>query len=178
MHIKDELKLIEACKHNNRTAQKVLYNRFAPYMMATALRYTGDNDTAEDIVQEAFIKIFGSLHQYAAQGTLAGWVHRITVNVALEYLRSNNILMNSIDTEEVMQLPALDDSVIEKMSADELLAVIASLPVGFRTVFNMYAVEGYSHKEISQILGIQESTSRSQYLRAKAYIQRNLEELK
>ena len=86
--------------------------------------------------------------------------------------------MNSIDTEEVMQLPALDDSVIEKMSADELLAVIASLPVGFRTVFNMYAVEGYSHKEISRILGIQESTSRSQYLRAKAYIQRKLEELK
>lgn len=178
MHTKDELKLIEACKHNDRTAQKVLYNRFAPYMMATALRYTGDNDTAEDIVQEAFIKIFGSLHHYAAQGTLAGWVHRVTVNVALEYLRSNNILMNSIDTEEVMQLPALDDSVIEKMSADELLAVIASLPVGFRTVFNMYAVEGYSHKEISQILGIQESTSRSQYLRAKAYIQRKLEELK
>lgn len=174
MHIDDEQKLIKACMRNDRTAQKALYDRFAPFMMAIAIRYVGDDDTAQDVVQEAFIKVFSSLNQYTAKGSLEGWVRRITINSALEYMRSKNIF-NSIDDDEVTQIPTMNTSAIEKISADELMDIIASLPTGYRTVFNMYAVEGYSHKEIAQIMGIQESSSRSQYIRAKLLIQKKLE---
>ncbi|MBQ5749801.1 MAG: RNA polymerase sigma factor, partial [Bacteroidaceae bacterium] len=102
MHKDDEQKLIKACMRNDRTAQKALYDRFAPYMMAIAIRYVGDYDTAQDVVQEAFIKIFASLDQYTAKGSLEGWVRRITVNAALEYLRSKDVF-DSLDSDEVTQ---------------------------------------------------------------------------
>jgi RNA polymerase sigma-70 factor (ECF subfamily) len=116
------------------------------------------------------------LHQYSAQGTFDGWVRRITVNSALEVLRSANVF-DSLDTIEVEQMPAMNATAIDKMSADELMNIIASLPAGYRTVFNMYAIEGYSHKEIAHIMGIQESSSRSQYIRAKMLIQKKIENL-
>ncbi|MBP3350153.1 MAG: RNA polymerase sigma factor [Bacteroidaceae bacterium] len=176
MHTDDEQKLIKACMRNDRTAQRALYDRFAPYMMAIAIRYVGDYDTAQDVVQEAFIKVFASLNQYTAKGSLEGWVRRITVNSALEYLRSTDVF-DSLDCDEVGQIPTMNITAIEKMSADELMNIIASLPAGYRTVFNMYAIEGYSHKEIAQIMGIQESSSRSQYIRAKLLIQKKIENL-
>ncbi|MBQ5751097.1 MAG: RNA polymerase sigma factor [Bacteroidaceae bacterium] len=177
MHQENELKLIKACLRNERAAQRELYDRYAPLMMAIAMRYMGNIDTAQDVVQDAFIKIFESLSQYTAKGSLEGWIQRITVNVALEYLRHTD-WSNSLDCDEVVQMPTTSLTPIEKMSADELMTIIASLPSGFRTVFNMYAIEGYSHKEISQKLHIQESTSRSQYIRAKALIQKKLEDFK
>lgn len=176
MHKEKEQKLIKACMRNDRAAQKALYDHYAPYMMALAIRYVGDADTAQDVVQEAFIKVFASLHQYSAQGTFDGWVRRITVNSALEVLRSKNVF-DSLDTIEVGQIPAINATAIDKMSADELMNIIASLPAGYRTVFNMYAIEGYSHKEIAHIMGIQESSSRSQYIRAKMLIQKKIENL-
>ena len=177
MHTEKEQKLIKACMRNDRAAQKALYDRYAPYMMALAIRYVGDVDTAQDVVQEAFIKVFGSLHQYSAQGSFDGWVRRITVNAALEYLRSIDSF-SSIEDDEVAQVPTMNVSVIEKMQADELMEMIASLPAGYRTVFNMYAIEGYSHKESAEQLSIQESTSRSQYIRAKLLLQKKLETYK
>ncbi len=176
MHQDNEQKLIKACMRNDRAAQKALYDHYAPYMMALAIRYVGDVDAAQDVVQEAFIKVFASLHQYSGHGTFAGWVRRITVNAALEYLRSTRVF-ESLDTTEVEQVPAMNASAIEKISADELMEIVASLPAGYRTVFNMYAIEGYSHKEIAHIIGVQESSSRSQYLRAKMLIQKKIENL-
>ncbi|MBR5843599.1 MAG: RNA polymerase sigma factor [Bacteroidaceae bacterium] len=177
MHKEKEQNIIKACMRNDRTAQKALYDHFAPYMMALTLRYVGDADTAQDVVQEAFIKIFGSLHQFTAQGSLGSWVRRITLNAALEFLRSRNVFA-CIEDDEVMQMPTMNVSVIEKMQTDELMQLIAMLPAGYRTVFNMYAIEGYSHKEIAEQLGIQESSSRSQYIRAKMFLQKKLEKYK
>ena len=177
MHQENELKLVKACLRNDRVAQKVLYDRYASLMMAIAVRYLGDTDVAQDIVQDSFIKIFESLGQYAFKGSLEGWIRRITVNSALEYMR-HKVFPDSLDCEEVEQIPTRSFTAIDKISADELMSLIATLPTGFRTVFNMYAIEGYSHKEIAQVLGIQESSSRSQYLRAKMLIQKKMENFK
>ncbi len=178
MHPTDEKKLIEACISNKREAQRQLYDRYAPLMMAVAQRYVGDHDVAQDVLQEAFIKVFTSLHTFSGVGSLEGWIRRIVINSALEYLRSNDILHESVELEEVASTATTTGTIVDDISADELLAMIATLPSGFRTVFNMFAIEGYSHKEIAQQLGITESTSRSQFNRAKALLKRKLENLK
>lgn len=173
----EEGELLKACMHNDCRAQRELYNRYVQRMMSIAIRYVGDPDVAKDVVQEAFIKIFTSLGQFSAKGSFDGWLRRIVVNSALEYIRANNIFFESIDSSEVVHIPAVDESALEHIAAEDLLRIIASLPTGYRTVFNMYAVEGYSHKEIAMQLGINESSSRSQYLRAKALIQKKLSEI-
>ncbi|MBR6758682.1 MAG: sigma-70 family RNA polymerase sigma factor [Bacteroidaceae bacterium] len=174
----DEKELIEACISNKREAQRQLYDRYAPLMMAVAQRYVGDYDVAQDVLQEAFIKVFSSLHTFSATGSLEGWIRRIVINSALEYLRTNDILHESVELEEIALSATTTETVIDNISADELLATIATLPSGFRTVFNMFAIEGYSHKEIAQQLGVTESTSRSQYNRAKALLKKKLENMK
>lgn len=177
MHPIDERKLVEDCLHNDRIAQKTLYDRFARIMMSVCIRYAGDMDTAQDILQEAFIKIFASLDTYIGKGSLEGWIRRIVVNTALETLRKNDILRETVDWEEAWSSVTIENEAIEKLSADELMTVIASLPTGFRTVFNMFAIEGYSHKEIASALGINESSSRSQYNRARNLIQRKIQQI-
>lgn len=174
MHYENDIKLVEACLHNDRTAQKRLYEQYAPQMMAVASRYVGDYEQAQDVLQEAFIKIFTSLDCYQGKGALEHWVRRIVVNVALEMLRRNNVLDDCVSCEEAIYVPTNEETIVDRMSADELIAIISSLPVGYRTVFNMYAIEGYSHKEIAQHLGINEASSRSQYNRARAMIQKKI----
>ena len=176
MHLKEE-QLIEACMRNDRKAQREMYNRYVQRMMSIAVRYVGDPDVAKDVVQEAFIRVFTSLGQYKARGSFEGWLRRIVVNAALEYLRAGRVLFESIDSDEVVDMPAMDENVLERIATDDLLAIIASLPDGYRTVFNMYAIEGYSHKEIAERLGINEGSSRSQYLRAKALMQKKLNDI-
>lgn len=176
MHLKEE-ELIEACVRNDRKAQREMYNRYVQRMMSIAVRYVGDPDVAKDVVQEAFIKVFTSLGQYSAKGSFDGWLRRIVVNAALEYLRANRVLCESIDSNEVIDMPAVNENALERIATDDLLSIIASLPDGYRTVFNMYAIEGYSHKEIAERLGINEGSSRSQYLRAKALMQKKLNDI-
>lgn len=176
MHCNDEKELVKACLNGSREAQYRLYNSYAPRMMSTALRYVGDGDVAQDILQEAFIKAYASLDSFSGRGSLENWIRRIVVNVALEYLRHNDVLREAVELGELNTSP-INPTVLDKFSTDELMAIIASLPAGFRTVFNMYAIEGYSHKEIAQMLGISESTSRSQYNRARALIQKRMAEL-
>lgn len=176
MHYNDEKELIKACIGGSREAQYQLYDCYAPRMMSMAMRYVGDGDVAQDILQEAFIKVFASLESYAGRGSLEGWIRRVVVNVALEYLRRNDVLREAVELGEVVASPIAPD-VLDKFSADELMAIIASLPPGFRTVFNMYAIEGYSHKEIAEALGISENTSRSQYNRARLLIQKKIVDL-
>ncbi len=175
MYCKDEKKLVEACMSGNSKAQRALYDYYAPRMMSVAIRYMGDTESAQDVLQEAFIKVFTSLDTYTGIGALEGWIRRIVINVALEGLRRNDVLMGSVDLTEA-SASTVYPTVMDKLSADELMKIIASLPSGFRTVFNMYAIEGYSHKEIAEALGISEGTSRSQYNRARTLIQKKIEQ--
>lgn len=177
MHPIDEQQLVEACLRNDRRAQKMLYNRFARAMMAVCIRYAADADAAKDILQDAFVKVFASLDTFAGKGSLEGWIRRIVVNTALEAIRKTDVLRDAVDWDNAEFEIPIDNDAVAKLSADELLAVIASLPTGFRTVFNMFAIEGYSHKEIAEALGINESSSRSQYNRARNLIRKKIQQM-
>ena len=157
----NEKELIEACKNNDVRAQKLLYETFARKMMSVCLRYADNREMAEDFLQDGFIKVFSSI-----------------VNTALESLSKNDLLRNGVELDALEPQQEADYSAVEKISADELMELIAQLPPGFRTVFNMFAIEGYSHREIAETLNINESTSRSQYTRAKRLLQKWIKELK
>lgn len=174
----NEKKLIEACKNNDAWAQRLLYETFVRKMMSVCLRYADSREMAEDFLQEGFIKVFSSIQSYNYEGSFEGWMRRIFINTALETLRKNDLLRNSVELDAPEAQQEVDYSAIDKISADELMELIAQLPPGFRTVFNMFAIEGYSHREIAQALNINESTSRSQYTRAKRLLQKWIEELK
>lgn len=174
----NEKELIEACKNNDVRAQKLLYETFACKMMSVCLRYADNREMAEDFLQDGFIKVFSSIRSYSYEGSFEGWMRRIFVNTALEALRKNDLLRNGVELNALEPQQEADYSAVEKISADELMELIAQLPPGFRTVFNMFAIEGYSHREIAETLNINESTSRSQYTRAKRLLQKWIKELK
>jgi RNA polymerase sigma-70 factor (ECF subfamily) len=142
------------------------------------MRYVNNRETARDLVQEGFIKVFTKGHTFHNTGAFAGWIRRIFVTTALEYLRTKNVLnpLNAID-DYSEQLLDTDYSALDRLSADELLECVARLPAGYRTVFNMFAIEGYSHSEIAQILGISEVTSRTQFIRARNSLQKSVQSL-
>ena len=173
----NEQQLIEGCKSGNRLAQRELYEKFSRKMMAVCLRYVSDKETARDILQDGFVKVFTNIGSFAGQGSFEGWVRRIFVNSALEYLRKSDVLRESMDLDVSSELVHPDASVLEDISAAELMQLVQDLPAGFRTVFNMFAIEGYSHKEVGEALGITESTSRSQFTRARQLLQRRIKEL-
>jgi RNA polymerase sigma-70 factor (ECF subfamily) len=146
-------------------------------MMGVCLRYTSDRETARDLLQEGFIKVFTSLHSYSGTGAFGAWMRMIFVNSALEYLRKNDVMYHSEDIDEVSEWASEEETAVSKLAADDLMQLIQKLPDGFRTVFNMYAIEGYSHKEIADILNITESTSRSQYVRARQWLQEQIKRM-
>ncbi|UKI45965.1 MAG: sigma-70 family RNA polymerase sigma factor [Phocaeicola vulgatus] len=167
----DEQQLIEGCINRNRLAQRELYEHYSRRMLAVCLRYVNDMETAKDLLQDGFVKVFTSLDSYSGIGSFEGWMRKIFVNCALEYLRKSDVLRESSGLDNLPELSQPDSSVISNMSAAELMNIIKQLPAGFRTVFNLFAIEGYSHKEIGDMLGITESTSRSQYTRARQLLQ-------
>ena len=171
-----DIQLIESCIKGNRVAQKVMYDRLASRMFSICIRYVGDRTLAEDILQEGFITLFTRLGSYKGVGSFEGWARRIFVTTALMYLRKKDALKMSDDLEQARGLKTEMTSQIENIGYQELMKIVMSLPAGFRTVFNMYAVEGYSHKEIAGILGISEVTSRTQYSRARALLQSKIKE--
>lgn len=173
----DEQQLIAGCKKGNRLAQRELYETYSRRMLAVCLRYVNDRETARDLMQDGFVKIFTSIGSYSGIGSFEGWMRRIFVNCALEYLRKSDVLKEAFDLDNAPEPVQPSSSAISDMSAKELMELIGRLPVGFRTVFNMFAIEGYSHKEISEKLGITESTSRSQYTRARQMLQKRILEL-
>ncbi len=173
----NEQQLIESCKKGNRRAQKELYETYSRKMMGVCLRYVSDRETARDLLQDGFVKVFTSMDSYSGAGSFEGWMRKIFVNNALEYLRKSDVLRDATDLDNTAELVQPNGSVISDMSAVELMQLVQALPVGFRTVFNLFAIEGYSHKEISEMLVITESTSRSQYTRAKQLLQRKINEL-
>ena len=168
----DEKQLIDGCVNGNRKAQKALYDKYSNRMMAVCLRYVKDMEDARDLLQDGFVKLFSNLHQYMGEGSFDGWVRKIFVNCALERLRQQDILKNADDIYDTDYADIQDESTVSSLSAEEIMAYVRSLPDGFRTVFNMFAIEGYSHKEIGNMLHITESTSRSQYMRARKMLQK------
>jgi len=168
----DEKQLIKGCVDGNRKAQKALYDKFSNRMMAVCLRYMKETEDARDLLQEGFIRLYTNIHKYMGEGSFDGWVRKIFVNCALERLRQQDILKNTDDIYETDYADIQDESTVAQLSAEEIMAYVQSLPDGFRTVFNMFAIEGYSHKEIGDKLNITESTSRSQYMRARKLLQK------
>ncbi|HPM10630.1 MAG TPA: sigma-70 family RNA polymerase sigma factor [Paludibacter sp.] len=172
----EELKIVDAAKKGDAKAQKLIYERYAPVMMSVCWRYVGDKETAKDMLQDGFIKLFLKLDMYAGTGAFAGWVRRVFVTTCLEYLRQKSALKLSNPIDDVgYNIPQPEVSVIEKMSADELMDLIADMPENFRTVFNLYVIEGYTHAEIAELIGITEVNSRTLFLRARKYLQNAIE---
>jgi len=162
-----EESLIKKCASGNSLAQKTFYEKFAGKMMGVCLRYAKDYEEAQDVMQDAFIKIFGKLTNYEKKGSLEGWVRRIVVNTALDSYRKNKKHQQNVDVDSVGYLLEHKTFIIEELNANDLLAVIKTIPAGYQMVFNLFAIEGYSHREIAEKLNITESTSKSQYSRAR-----------
>ena len=174
--ISDEQQLIAGCIEGKPRAQKELFEQYASVMLSVCVRYVNDRETAKDILQDGFIKLYSKIDTYSGTGSFAGWIRRIFVTTALEYLRQNDAVKQSVNIEEYNN-SIVDEkvTVLDKISADDLLDCISRLPEGYRTVFNLYAIEGYSHIEIAGMLGINESTSRSQFMRARNILQKNVQ---
>lgn len=154
----------------DRKAQLMLYEQFADAMMAVCYRYTKSRQDAEDVLQEGFVKVFTRMHQFKFDGELAGWIRRIMVNTAINYLKKNSKYQSEMAfTDDVMHPVSTDEPQV-RMNAKELALLIRQLPTGYQTIFNMYAVEGFSHGEIAEMMGINEGTSRSQYSRARSLL--------
>ena len=172
-----DLKLIESCRKGDRAAQKVLYDRLAPRMFSLCIRYVGDRDLAQDMLQEGFITLFTRLDSYKGEGSFEGWARKIFVTTALMELRRKDALKMSDDLEVVRGMKTEVTGQIQNIGYKDLMKVISELPPGFRTVFNMYAIEGFSHKDIGDMLGISETTSRTQLSRARTWLQNKIKEI-
>jgi len=172
-----DFKLIESCIKGDRAAQKVLYDRLAPRMFPVCIRYVGDREQAEDILQEGFITLFTRLDTYKGDGSFEGWARKIFVTTALMELRRKDALKMSDDLEMARGMKTDTVTQLQSIGYKDLMKLITQLPPGFRTVFNMYAIEGYSHKEIGEILGISETTSRTQLSRARLWLQNRIKEI-
>ena len=165
----NENELIEACRKGNRASQKALYDRFCKKMMVVCLRYSRSTPEAEDILQEGFVKVFHGLEGFRQDAKLETWMTRIMVNTALNHHRKKLYLFPMVDVEEI-EIPQAEVS-LSGMHFTQLLDMIQALPQGCQVVFNLFAMEGYSHKEIAEMLSISEGTSKSQYARAKSLLQ-------
>jgi len=174
--------IIEGCVAGKRSAQSALYRKFSAVMMAICLRYAQSRDEAEDILQEAFLKIFQNIGSYRKEGSFEGWMKRVIINHALNYYRKNRKLPFLEDIEKINETEIMEENIEHSVShapvsADKLIALIQMLPPGYRLVFNMYVFEEYSHKEISEALNISENTSKTQLLKARRMLRKKLIEL-
>ncbi|MEM6263908.1 MAG: sigma-70 family RNA polymerase sigma factor, partial [Bacteroidota bacterium] len=160
-----EAELVNGCQEGKPIFQRALYNRYYRLMYGICLRYAGNKDEAQDILQEGFIKVFRHINGFRSEGSLEGWVRRIVVRTAIEHYRKNSRFF-PVELEAARDLSDSED-VISDLSRQELLQVIQGLPPGFRTVFNLYVIEGYTHREIGEMLGISEGTSKSQFSRSR-----------
>lgn len=166
----DQHKLFKDCLKGKREAQRQLYDLFSEAMLAVCYRYTKSIEDAEDVLQEGFIKVFTHLHQFKAEGEIGAWVRRIMVNTSINYLKKNSRYQAELSFSDLPMHPVYFDNPEFHIGAKELADLIRQLPPGFQTIFNLHAVEGFTHVEIGQMLGINEGTSRSQYARARALL--------
>ena len=170
--------LVKACLSNSREAQKVFYHRFATRAYGICLRFSQGNNQAEDILQEGFIKVFSNLGKFRFEGSLEGWIKRIVVNVAIDFVKKNVKHSQELNESVDETCDIFEDEVISNLSAEDLMKMIQELPDSKRLIFNLYAYEGYAHKEIAEMLGISVMTSKSQYCKAKKILQERLTNIK
>src|SRR4051812_12424465 len=163
--------LLHGCLKNDASAQRELYNRYSSKMLAVCYRYAHNREDAEDMLQEGFIKVFLQMHTFEARGALEGWIRRIMVHTCINILKKNKKFNESVDLIHASALHEGEHTIPSIMQAKQVVECIRLLPVGYKTVLNLYAIEGFSHREIGQMLDIEESTSRSQYTRAKAMLE-------
>jgi len=166
----DQDLLLKECLKRKPEAQRRLYDHFAPVMLGVCFRYTKSLSDAEEVLQEGFIKVFTRLNQFKGDGELGGWIRKIMVNTALNFLKTNQKYRYDLSFDEMpLHLVSTENPEVI-LQAKELAELIRQLPTGFQTIFNLHAVEGYKHLEIASMLGISEGTSRSQYARARVLL--------
>jgi RNA polymerase sigma-70 factor (ECF subfamily) len=163
--------MIQGCLDNVAATQEAFYNRFSPRMLGVCYRFARNREDAEDMMQEGFIKIFSQIQQFKWQGALEGWVRRIIVHTCINILKKNKKFTDSVDIIHANSIYLNENNIPSLLQAKQVVECIRLLPIGYKTVLNLYAIEGYSHKEIAAILDIAESTSRSQYTRAKSMLE-------
>lgn len=170
--------IIDGCVRHDRRAQQELYDRYSHFLLGICLRYAADKAEAEDILQESFLKIFFNIRDFSGTGSFIGWLRKVAVNTAITHYHRNLKFRFHVEIEEYVSVETGVSSFEEDFfTSEELFMVLNDLPAGYRMVFNMYAIDGYKHKEIAEILGIDTNTSKSQYSRAKAAIRDKLEKL-
>lgn len=163
--------ILKGCLNNEAIAQRELYQSYSPKMLAVCYRYAHNREDAEDMLQEGFIKVFTQMHSFEKRGSFEGWIRRIIVHTCINILKRNKKFNESVDIIHASSIQIREDSVPALIQVKQIVECIRSLPIGYRTVLNLYAIEGYSHREIAQMLDIEESTSRSQFTRAKAMLE-------
>ncbi len=169
----DEVKLVKGCKKNDRKAQQALYDYYCKKMFAVCLRYCRKAEDAEDVLQEAFVKVFTKISSFRNESSLYFWIKKIVINTALNYQRSKLYLYPMVDVNDLHYLSDKDFT-LDNIHYKDLIKLLQSLPDGCRVIFNLYAVEGFQHKEIAEMLGISIGTSKSQYSRAKLLLKEKL----
>ncbi len=172
-----EKEIIDGCIRNESRFQQILYDKYAGKMYGICLRFAKSRFEADDILQESFIKIFKNLHRFKHSGSFEGWVRRTFVNTSINYYKKNLKHSQTQDIDDQWDLSSQQEDPIAKISADDLLKLIHELPDGYRMVFNLYVIEGYSHREIGELMGISEGTSKSQLARARKSLQQKVNEL-
>ncbi|MCK4568848.1 MAG: sigma-70 family RNA polymerase sigma factor [Bacteroidales bacterium] len=172
MHFDEDF--IERCLNNDSKTQGELYRQFAPKMFGICLRYTKNKMEAEDVLQEGFIKVFRYLKDYRNEGSLEGWIRKTVVNTAINFYKKKVKYQKDVSLDQTEPINNEEESAIDKLSAKELLELIQELPDGYRMVFNLNVIEGYTHKEIGDMLNISENTSKSQLSRARGVLQEKL----
>jgi len=163
--------ILKGCLQNEPAAQGELYNRYSPKMLSVCYRFAHNREDAEDMLQEGFIKVFSQMHTFGNRGAFEGWIRRIIVHTCINILKKNKKFNESVDIIHATAIQVREESVPSIVQAKQVVECIRMLPIGYRTVLNLYAIEGYSHREIGEMLDIEESTSRSQYTRAKAMLE-------
>lgn len=175
LKITKEEHIIRGCLKGDSESQRALYEHFKVPMFRLCLRYAKDRPEAEDLLQDGFIQVFSDLHQYKFNGALGGWIRRVIVNVALQHIRRNKRMFPTVEIESIADDYQTDEDVFSNLGVKALTKIIQQLPPGYRAVFNMYVIEGYSHKEIAAKLNFTVNTSKSQLSKAKAMLRRMLE---
>lgn len=159
--------ILQGCQKNDPAAQQLLYQRYSPKMLSVCYRYAKSREDAEDMLQEGFVKVFLQINRYEHRGSLEGWILRVIVHTCINHLKKYKKFNDVVDLTYASNLVIREDNIPGIVQAKQIVESIRALPIGYRTVLNLYAIEGYSHKEIGAMLEIEESTSRSQYTRAK-----------
>ena len=173
-----EEEIIIECIKGNRKAEKHLYTKYSALFYAICLRYTQSREEAEDVLITGFTSIFESLPMYKKQGSFEGWMKRIMINTAINHYRANKKHLLDLDLEEIDTLNEISQKTYQDINIKDILNQIQRMPQGYKQIFNLYALEGYKHAEIAEMLNISESTSKTQYAKAKKWLQSHLEDFK